>query len=66
MERSGSLNEKLNTILFTYIITPQSSTSISPAELLMNRKLNSKLSIIKLGAAQNKSVFLPNVTRQFN
>ena len=63
MERSGSLNEKLNTILFTYIIIPQCSTSISPAELL---KLNSKLNIIKLGAAQNKSVFLPNVTRQFN
>ena len=66
MERSGSLNEKLNTILFTYIITPQSSTGISPAELLMNRKLSSKLNIIKLGAALNKSVFLPNVTRQFN
>ena len=66
MERSGSLNEKLNTILFTYIITPQSSTGISPAELLMSRKLSSKLNIIKLGAALNKSVFLPNVTRQFN
>ena len=55
MEWSGSLNEKLNTFLFTYKIT----------ELLMNRKLNSKFNIIKPGADLNKNVFLPNAARQF-
>ena len=49
MEGSGSLNEKLNTFLFRYRITPQGTTGISPAEHLMNRTLNSKLNIIKPG-----------------
>ena len=31
MEGSENLNEKLNTFLFTYRITPQSNTGISPA-----------------------------------
>ena len=65
MEGSGCLNEKLNTFLFTYRITPQSSTAISPIELSMNRKLNLKLNIIKPGAELSKNVFLPNVARQF-
>ena len=43
IEGSGSLNEKLNTFLITYKITAQSTTGVSPAELLVNRKLNSKL-----------------------
>ena len=43
IEGSGSLNEKLNTFFLTYKITAQSTTGISPAELLVNRKLNSKL-----------------------
>ena len=33
MKGSGSSNEKLNTLLFTYRITPQSTTGVSPAEL---------------------------------
>ena len=54
MEGSGSSNEKLNT----------STAGISLAGLLMNRKSNSKLSIIKPGAELNKDIFLPNVARQ--
>ena len=65
MEGSGCLNEKLNAFLFTYRITTQSSTAISPTELLMNRKLNLKLNIIKPGVELSKNVFLPNVARQF-
>ena len=66
IERSGSLNEKLNTFLFTYRITPQSTTGISPAELLMYRKCDSKLSItLKPGAELSKNAFLPNVAGQF-
>ena len=60
----GSLNEILNTFLFTYRITPQSTAGISPAELLMNKKINSKLNIIELGAELGKNVFLSNVSRQ--
>ena len=65
MEGSGSLQKKLNMILFTYIVTPQTITGISPAKLLINRKLNSKLNIIKPGAELSKNIFLPNVSRQF-
>ena len=64
MEGSGNSNEKLNTSLFTYRITPRSTAGISLAGLLMNRKSNSKLSIIKPGAELNKDIFLPNVARQ--
>ena len=63
MEGSGSSNEKLNTSLFTYRITPRSTAGISLAGLSMNRKSNSKLSIIKPGAELNKDIFLPNVAR---
>ena len=61
MEGSICLNEKLNTFLFTYRITPQSTTGISPTELLMNRKLNLKLKLRLL----SKNIFLPNIARQF-
>ena len=59
MEGSVSLNEKLKTFLFTCRITPQSTTGISPAELLMNKKLNSKLNIRKPGAQLSKNIFYP-------
>ena len=35
MEVSGSLHKKLNTFLFTYRITPQSTSGMSPAKHLM-------------------------------
>ena len=47
MEGSGSLKEKLNVFLFMYRITAQSATVMLPAEPIMNRILNLKLSIIK-------------------
>ena len=64
MEVSGSLNEKLNTFFFLRI-TPQSTNGVQPTKLLMNRKLNSKLNILKPGAELNENVFLHNVGRQF-
>ena len=51
--------------LFTYRISPQSTTGISSAELSMNRKLNLKLKIIKPGAELSKNIFSTNVARQF-
>ena len=67
MEESASLNEKLNAFLFKCRISPQSSnTGISLAELLMNKKLNSKLNNLKPGAQLNKNLFLAwIVSRQF-
>ena len=50
-----SMSEKLQTFLFQYSIIPQSITGKSPAELLMNRKLNNKLNIIKPDADSHKA-----------
>ena len=44
------MSDRLRTFLFQYRITPQAIACKSPAELLMNRKLNNKLKIIKLDA----------------
>ena len=37
----GSLKQKLSRLLFSYRRTPQSTTGVSPAELLMYRKIRS-------------------------
>ena len=42
----GSLRQKLARFLFSYRITPQSTTGVSPAELLMGRKLRSVLDLL--------------------
>lgn len=42
-----SIQTRVNRFLFAYRTTPQTTTEMSPAELLMNRKLTTKLSLIK-------------------
>ena len=42
MLTNGSLDTKLSRFLFKYRITPQSSTGISPAELMFGRRLRSQ------------------------
>ena len=42
----GSLKQKLARFLFSYRTTPQSTTGVSPAELLMNKKLRSVLDLL--------------------
>ncbi|KAK0139329.1 hypothetical protein N1851_024035 [Merluccius polli] len=42
----GSLTTKVSRVLFSYRITPQSTTGLSPAELLQGRKLRSTLDLI--------------------
>ena len=42
-----SIATQVNRFLFTYRITLHSATGVSPAELLMNHKLNSTLKILK-------------------
>ena len=45
--KNGTLQTKVARFLFSYRITPQSTTGISPAELLMGRKLRSPLDLMK-------------------
>ena len=42
----GTLKQKLARFLFSYRTTPHSTTGVSPAELLMNRKLKSALDLL--------------------
>ena len=44
---AGSLPQKLARFLFSDRITPQSTTGVSPSELLMIRKLKSVLDLLK-------------------
>ena len=43
----SSVREKLAKFLFKYRITPHSSTGVAPAELLMGRRLRSRLDLLK-------------------
>ena len=43
----GSLSDRISHILFYNHITPQSTTGLSPAELLQRRRLRSRLDLIK-------------------
>ena len=43
----GSVKEKLAKFLFIYRITPHSSTGVAPAELLMGRRLRSRLDLLR-------------------
>ena len=43
----GSLKEKIEKFLFRYRVTPQSTTGKMPCELLMRRKLRTRLDLIK-------------------
>lgn len=45
---AGSLITKVSRVLFNYRITPQSTTGLSPAEMLQGRKLRSTLDLIHL------------------
>jgi hypothetical protein len=43
----GSLETRLYRFLFTYRVTPHSTTGISPAEMLMGRALKTRLHLVK-------------------
>ena len=45
--KDGSMNDKLSRLLFTYHITPHSTTGVSPAQLLMGRNLKSRFDLLK-------------------
>ena len=44
--KAGSLTDRIARVLFSYRITPQTTTGLSPAELLMGRRLNSRLDLM--------------------
>ena len=58
------MSDRLQIFLFQYRITPQSITGKSPEELLMNRKLNNRLNIIKPDADSSK-VSYPRNSQSF-
>ena len=45
--KKGTLRAQNDTILCTYRITPHSTTGVSPAELLMGRRLHTRLGLLK-------------------
>jgi len=52
----GSLQARVSHFLFTYRITPHTTTGVSPAELLMARQLRSHLSLLHPDTAMQKRV----------
>ena len=44
---SGTLSDKVAHVLFAYRNTPQTTTGVSPAELLMGHKLRSQLDLLR-------------------
>ena len=44
---SGDIDTRLARFLFQYRITPHTATGVSPAELLMGRKLQSHLDLLR-------------------
>ena len=51
-QSSGSIHDKIARVLFQYRTTPHSTTGITPAELLLGRKLRSRLDLLKPNIGQ--------------
>ena len=50
--KAGSFNTRLAKVLFTYRLTPQATTGISPAELLLGRPLRTRLDLLRPNTAE--------------
>ena len=55
-QSTGSIHDKIARVLFQYRITPHSTTGISPAEMLLGRKLRSRLDLLKPNLEQKVAV----------
>ena len=53
-ETSGSMSTRLTKVLFTYRITPQSTTGSSPAELLLGRRPRTRLDLLRPNTAERR------------
>ena len=51
-ETSGTMSSRLAKLLFSYRITPQTTTGTSPAELLLGRRPRTRLDILKPNTAE--------------
>ena len=49
---SGDINARLARVLFTYRITPQSTTGLTPSELMFGRQLRTRLDLVKPNVEQ--------------
>ena len=49
---AGSVNTRLSKLLLTYRMTPQSTTGISPAELLLGRRPRTRLDLLRPNTAE--------------
>ena len=49
---AGSISTGLARVLFTYSITPQRTTEVSPAEFLLGRSARTRLDLLKLHTAK--------------
>ena len=50
----GSMRTRLAQVLLTYRLTPQSTTGISPSELLLGRRPRSRLDLLKPNTAESR------------
>ena len=48
---SGDIKSRLAKVLLTYRISPQSTTGVSPSELLVGRRLRTRLDLLKPNTA---------------
>ena len=46
-DRNGTIYDRMARILFNYRVLPQSTTGISPSELIFNRLIKSKLDLVQ-------------------
>ena len=51
-ETSGTMSSRLAKLLFSYRITPQSTTGVSPAGLLLGRRPRTRLDLLKPNTAE--------------
>ena len=45
--KDGTINDKLSRLLFSYRITPHSTTGVSPGQLMMGRNLKTRFDLLK-------------------
>jgi len=61
-QSSGTLNDRISRVLFQYHITPHSTTGISPCELLIGRRLRSRLDFLKPRESYHQTTEAERVT----
>ena len=60
----SDLNIKLTRLLFQYRITPHSTTGVSPAEVLLKRRLRSHLDLLS-PSVEAKVHIMPRATEEY-